>query len=181
MRRCAGGFGARLGVASSGRATPSPSCPARRFNKLRPRAVPLGVRLRTRTRPYTPSRAEPRVRARRSSFLIGGPRVSPESLGSPLAAFGPSRLAGSASNGRLGRPGGGGKGAEPRARQPSAVLRMPGYEAPNREAMRAPPETTTNARRPRRSLSPPEARRWSRLRARSPGVPVFRRQQPIGP
>jgi very-short-patch-repair endonuclease len=47
--------------------------------------------------------------------------------------------------------------------------------------MRAPPETIANARRLRRRLSPPEARLWSRLRARAPGAPVFRRQHPIGP
>jgi very-short-patch-repair endonuclease len=47
--------------------------------------------------------------------------------------------------------------------------------------MRAPPETIANARRLRRSLSPPEARLWSRLRARAPGTPVFRRQHPVGP
>ena len=47
--------------------------------------------------------------------------------------------------------------------------------------MRAPAETIANARRLRRSLSPPEARLWSRLRARTPGTPAFRRQHPIGP
>jgi very-short-patch-repair endonuclease len=47
--------------------------------------------------------------------------------------------------------------------------------------MRAPPETIANARRLRRSLSPPEARLWSRLRARTPGTAVFRRQHPLGP
>ena len=47
--------------------------------------------------------------------------------------------------------------------------------------MRAPTETIENARRLRRNLSPPEARLWSRLRARLPGAPVFRRQHPIGP
>jgi very-short-patch-repair endonuclease len=47
--------------------------------------------------------------------------------------------------------------------------------------MRAPPETIANARRLRRRLSPPEARLWSRLRARAPAAPVFRRQRPIGP
>jgi very-short-patch-repair endonuclease len=30
-------------------------------------------------------------------------------------------------------------------------------------------------------LSPPEARLWNRLRQRAPGLPVFRRQHPIGP
>jgi len=30
-------------------------------------------------------------------------------------------------------------------------------------------------------LSPPEARPWSRLRQRASGLPVFRRQHPIGP
>jgi very-short-patch-repair endonuclease len=47
--------------------------------------------------------------------------------------------------------------------------------------MRAPRETIDNARRLRRALSPPEARLWSRLRARVAGMPVFRRQHPIGP
>jgi very-short-patch-repair endonuclease len=47
--------------------------------------------------------------------------------------------------------------------------------------MRAPKETIVLARRLRRNLSPPEARLWSRLRARKPGTPVFRRQHPIGP
>ena len=47
--------------------------------------------------------------------------------------------------------------------------------------IRAPPETFRIARRLRRSLSVPEARLWSRLRERSPGKPVFRRQHPIGP
>ena len=48
-------------------------------------------------------------------------------------------------------------------------------------AMRAPKETIETARHLRRNLSPPEARLWSRLRARTPGAPVFRRQHPIGP
>jgi very-short-patch-repair endonuclease len=47
--------------------------------------------------------------------------------------------------------------------------------------VRAPKETVENARRLRRMLSPPEARLWSRLRARVPGAPIFRRQHPIGP
>jgi len=47
--------------------------------------------------------------------------------------------------------------------------------------MRAAPKTFRIARRLRRSLSVPEARLWSRLRERSPGKPVFRRQHPIGP
>ena len=47
--------------------------------------------------------------------------------------------------------------------------------------MRASKGTIALARRLRRSLSPPEARLWSRLRARKPGTPVFRRQHPIGP
>jgi len=47
--------------------------------------------------------------------------------------------------------------------------------------MRAPKETIDSARRLRRSLSPPEARLWSRLRVRTPGIPAFRRQHPIGP
>ena len=46
--------------------------------------------------------------------------------------------------------------------------------------MRAPKETVETARHLRRHLSPPEARLWSRLRARIPGAPVFRRQHPIG-
>jgi very-short-patch-repair endonuclease len=46
--------------------------------------------------------------------------------------------------------------------------------------MRAPAQTIALARRLRRNLSPPEARLWSRLRARNPGTPVFRRQHPIG-
>jgi very-short-patch-repair endonuclease len=52
---------------------------------------------------------------------------------------------------------------------------------PTGQIMRAPPETIANARRLRRSLSPPEARLWGRLRARAPGTPVFRRQHPVGP
>jgi very-short-patch-repair endonuclease len=48
-------------------------------------------------------------------------------------------------------------------------------------SVRAPKQTIENARRLRRALSPPEARLWSRLRARSAGTPVFRRQHPIGP
>jgi tRNA pseudouridine38-40 synthase len=47
--------------------------------------------------------------------------------------------------------------------------------------MRAPSTTMANARRLRRALSPPEARMWNRLRQRAPGLPVFRRQHPIGP
>jgi very-short-patch-repair endonuclease len=47
--------------------------------------------------------------------------------------------------------------------------------------MRAPTETVATARVLRRNLSPPEARLWSRLRARLPGAPAFRRQHPIGP
>ena len=47
--------------------------------------------------------------------------------------------------------------------------------------MRAPKATIENARKLRRALSPPEARLWSRLRARGLGAPVFRRQHPIGP
>jgi very-short-patch-repair endonuclease len=46
--------------------------------------------------------------------------------------------------------------------------------------MRATKETIANARRLRRNLSPPEARLWSRLRARKSGTPIFRRQHPIG-
>ena len=37
------------------------------------------------------------------------------------------------------------------------------------------------ARKLRRNLSAPEAMLWSRLRARAPGRPSFRRQHPIGP
>jgi very-short-patch-repair endonuclease len=47
--------------------------------------------------------------------------------------------------------------------------------------MRAPPATIAAARRLRRNLSPPEAMLWTRLRARTPGMPTFRRQHPIGP
>jgi very-short-patch-repair endonuclease len=47
--------------------------------------------------------------------------------------------------------------------------------------MRAPSTTIANARRLRRALSPPEARLWSRLRQRAPGLATFRRQHPIGP
>ena len=47
--------------------------------------------------------------------------------------------------------------------------------------MRAPKESVANARRLRRNLSPPEARLWSRLRARAAEAPIFRRQHPIGP
>src|SRR5271169_74815 len=47
--------------------------------------------------------------------------------------------------------------------------------------MRARPGTIAAARRLRSNLSPPEAMLWSRLRARTPGMPVFRRQHPIGP
>jgi very-short-patch-repair endonuclease len=47
--------------------------------------------------------------------------------------------------------------------------------------MRAPQQTISTARQLRRSLSVPEVRLWSRLRARKPGMPVFRRQHPIGP
>lgn len=47
--------------------------------------------------------------------------------------------------------------------------------------MRAPAKTIANARRLRRSLSPPEARLWNLLRPRTPEMPVFRRQHPIGP
>jgi len=47
--------------------------------------------------------------------------------------------------------------------------------------MRAPSKIVANAKRLRRKLSVPEARLWSRLRARLPGQPIFRRQHPIGP
>jgi very-short-patch-repair endonuclease len=46
--------------------------------------------------------------------------------------------------------------------------------------MRARIETIANARRLRRKLSLPEVLLWSRLRARTPEMPVFRRQHPIG-
>jgi len=47
--------------------------------------------------------------------------------------------------------------------------------------MRALPQTMAAARKLRRNLSAPEAMLWSRLRARAPGRPPFRRQHPIGP
>jgi very-short-patch-repair endonuclease len=47
--------------------------------------------------------------------------------------------------------------------------------------VRAPKATVELAKRLRRELSPPEARLWSRLRARGAGAPIFRRQHPIGP
>jgi very-short-patch-repair endonuclease len=47
--------------------------------------------------------------------------------------------------------------------------------------MRAPQSTIAAARRLRRNLSAPEAMLWSRLRNRTPGMPTFRRQHPIGP
>jgi len=47
--------------------------------------------------------------------------------------------------------------------------------------MRAPLRTVEKARRPRRSLSAPEARLWRMLRTRGPDRPTFRRQHPIGP
>jgi very-short-patch-repair endonuclease len=47
--------------------------------------------------------------------------------------------------------------------------------------MRAPPRTIAVARQLRRNLSAPEAMLWSRVRARAPGRPSFRRQHPIGP
>ena len=47
--------------------------------------------------------------------------------------------------------------------------------------MRAPAKTIANARRLRRSLSPPEARLWGLQRPRAPEMPVFRHQHPIGP
>ncbi len=46
--------------------------------------------------------------------------------------------------------------------------------------MRAPSVTFERARQLRRTLTPPEAMLWSRLRRRGDG-PVFRRQHPIGP
>ncbi len=47
--------------------------------------------------------------------------------------------------------------------------------------MRAPVLTHKRARNLRRTLSPPEATLWVRLRPRLPGRPSFRRQHPIGP
>ena len=47
--------------------------------------------------------------------------------------------------------------------------------------LRAPAKTVARARRLRRTLSPPEARLWRCLKARTPEQPVFRRQHPIGP
>jgi very-short-patch-repair endonuclease len=47
--------------------------------------------------------------------------------------------------------------------------------------MRAPTKTIGIAQRLHGQLSVPEARLWNRLRRRSPGQPVFRRQHPIGP
>ena len=47
--------------------------------------------------------------------------------------------------------------------------------------MRAPSRTINKARRLRRTMSPPEARLWTRLRQRTPGQPDFRRQHPLGP
>ena len=46
--------------------------------------------------------------------------------------------------------------------------------------MRAPSETVAKAKGLRRALSAPEARLWVRLRTRSPNLPVFRRQHPVG-
>jgi very-short-patch-repair endonuclease len=47
--------------------------------------------------------------------------------------------------------------------------------------MQAPDATIIKARRLRRTLSPPEAALWLRLRARGQGRPTFRRQHPVGP
>jgi very-short-patch-repair endonuclease len=47
--------------------------------------------------------------------------------------------------------------------------------------MRSPSLTHGRAKALRRILSPPEVVLWVRLRQRRPGVPVFRRQHPIGP
>jgi len=47
--------------------------------------------------------------------------------------------------------------------------------------MRAPTKIIGAARHLRRTLSPPEARLWSRLRERMAGKPVVRRQHPVGP
>jgi very-short-patch-repair endonuclease len=46
--------------------------------------------------------------------------------------------------------------------------------------MRAPKRTFESARRLRRSMSPPEAFLWNKLRSRAIGSPTFRRQHPIG-
>jgi very-short-patch-repair endonuclease len=47
--------------------------------------------------------------------------------------------------------------------------------------MRAPTRTIGVAQNLRRKMSPPEVRLWNRLRRREPGLPVFRRQHPVGP
>jgi very-short-patch-repair endonuclease len=47
--------------------------------------------------------------------------------------------------------------------------------------MRSSSHTHQRAKSLRATLSPPEAALWARLRARSPGQLVFRRQHPIGP
>ena len=47
--------------------------------------------------------------------------------------------------------------------------------------MRAPKRIVATAKHLRRKLSKPEAMLWSRLRARLPAQPVFRRQHPVGP
>ncbi len=47
--------------------------------------------------------------------------------------------------------------------------------------MRAPRDAIAAARKLRRALSAPEAMLWSRLRARAPAMPAFRRRHPIGP
>jgi len=47
--------------------------------------------------------------------------------------------------------------------------------------MRAPSRTIDKARRLRRTMSPPEAKLWTRLRQRAAGQAVFRRQHPLGP
>jgi very-short-patch-repair endonuclease len=48
-------------------------------------------------------------------------------------------------------------------------------------AMTAPNTTIALARGLRRTLSPPEARLWVRLRNRTAEFPAFRRQHPMGP
>jgi len=46
--------------------------------------------------------------------------------------------------------------------------------------MRSPSKTHTHAKALRRTLTPPEALLWSRLRTRQPDAPRIRRQHPIG-
>jgi very-short-patch-repair endonuclease len=46
--------------------------------------------------------------------------------------------------------------------------------------LRAPELTFRRARALRRAMTPPEVRLWVRLRARGEGLPIFRRQHPMG-